>query len=92
MEKLRREYASRPAPATDTKVRVLEKPARRMWDRDSTDFRLFDYARERLNLVESVMNNAQYLRGKHISGNEPKVVSIARIEVSNNTRQIELLF
>ena len=44
----RREYASRPAPAADTKVRVLVKPARRMWDRDITDFRLSNYARERL--------------------------------------------
>ena len=48
VEKLRREYASRPAPAADTKVRVLVKPARRMWDRDITDFRLSNYARERL--------------------------------------------
>ena len=45
-----------------------------------------------LNLVESVMNNAQYLRGKHISGNEPEVISAARIEVSNDPEQMELLF
>ena len=45
-----------------------------------------------LNLVESVMNNAQYLRGKHLSGNDPEVISIARIEVSNDSEQMELLF
>ena len=45
-----------------------------------------------LNLVESVMNNAQYLRGKHISGNEPEVISTARIEIGSDSGQMELLF
>jgi hypothetical protein len=45
-----------------------------------------------LNLVESAMNSAQYLRGKHISGNEPEVISVARIEVSNDSGQMEFLF
>ncbi len=45
-----------------------------------------------LNLVESAMNTAQYLRGKHLSGNEPELVSLARIEVSNDSGQMELLF
>ena len=45
-----------------------------------------------LNLVESAMNNAQYLRGKHISGNEPEVITAARFEVISEPEQLELLF
>ena len=48
VEKLRQEYAARPAPALQEKPRVLVRPARKMWDRDITDFRLSNYARERL--------------------------------------------
>ena len=45
-----------------------------------------------LNLVESAMNSAQYLRGKHVSGNDPEVISVARIEVNNDSGQMEFLF
>lgn len=45
-----------------------------------------------LNLVESAMNSAQYLRGKHISGREPEVLSVSRFEVSSDAEQMELLF
>ncbi|MBQ9065328.1 MAG: hypothetical protein IJ123_07775 [Blautia sp.] len=45
-----------------------------------------------LNLVESVLNKAQYLRGKHVSGNEPEVLSTARIQVSSDEGQMELMF
>ncbi len=48
VEKLRREYSSRPAAASQEKPRVLVKPARKMWNRDIADFRLSNYARERL--------------------------------------------
>jgi len=45
-----------------------------------------------LNLVESAMNRAQYLRGKHLSGKEPEVISMARIEVSSEEGQLSLVF
>ncbi|MBQ8305729.1 MAG: hypothetical protein IJX90_05875 [Blautia sp.] len=48
VEKLRKEYAKRPAPPSTDSTRILVRPARRVWDRDITDFRLSNYARERL--------------------------------------------
>ena len=48
IERLREEYARRPRPVQGNKPRVLVKPARSMWDRDISDFRLSRYALERL--------------------------------------------
>ena len=48
VENLRREYASRPAPAENESPRVLVRPSRKVWNRNITDFRLSVYARERL--------------------------------------------
>ena len=45
-----------------------------------------------LNLVESALNRVQYLRGKHLSGKEPEVISMARIEVSSEEGQLSLVF
>lgn len=45
-----------------------------------------------LNLVESALNSAQYLKGKHLSGNEPEFMSLTRFEVSGESGQMELLF
>ena len=45
-----------------------------------------------LNLVRSALNSAQYLRGKHLSGSEPEVVSTARIKVSRDSEQIQMMF
>lgn len=45
-----------------------------------------------LNLVESAMHSTRYLRGKHLSGKEPEVISVSRIEVLDEPEQLELLF
>lgn len=45
-----------------------------------------------LNLVRSALTNTQYLRGKHIAGSDPEVVSTARIEVSRDSGQMRMLF
>ena len=44
-----------------------------------------------LNLVEAALSNIQYLRGKHLTGKEPEIVSFARIEVTDY-EQMEMLF
>jgi len=45
-----------------------------------------------LNLVESALNRTQYLRGKHVVGEEPEIISMARIEVSSEEGQLSLIF
>ena len=44
-----------------------------------------------LNLTAAALSNVQYLRGKHIAGNDPEIVSFARFVVTNG-EQMELLF
>ena len=45
-----------------------------------------------LKLAKSVMSNVQYLKGEHISGKEPEIISTARIKVGNGSEQMELPF
>ncbi len=45
-----------------------------------------------LNLIRSSLSNTQYLRGKHVAGSEPEMVSTARIEVSSDSGQLRMLF
>ena len=45
-----------------------------------------------LNLIRSSLSNTQYLRGKHVAGSEPEMVSTARIDVSSDSGQLRMLF
>ncbi len=47
IEELRKEYEAR-HPQGNGKVRLLVRPAKKMWDRDIDEFRLSEYARTRL--------------------------------------------
>ena len=44
-----------------------------------------------LNLVEAALSNNLYLRGKHITGKEPEIVSFSRFEVTDYEQE-EMLF
>ena len=48
VEKLRQEYAAKPVSQNTEKVRVMVRPAKRVWDRNIADFRISNYAKNRL--------------------------------------------
>ena len=45
-----------------------------------------------LNLIAASLGNVQYLKGKHEKGNDPEIVTFARIEVADDDGQMELVF